>query len=63
MKKTYITPTLGLSMFSADDIITTSAGAFANEVITELKKDGGSLTLDSKTLDADTNITYIDMGI
>ena len=63
MKKTYTAPTLGLSIFSADDIITTSAGAFANDVITELKRDDSPLTLDSKTLSADANITYIDMGI
>ena len=50
-------------MFSADDIITTSAGAFANEVIDKIKTGGSTLTLDSKTLNADTNITYIDMGI
>ncbi len=63
MKKNYTTPTLGLSIFSAGDIITTSAAAFADEVITKAKKDGSSLTLGGNTLDADTNITYIDMGI
>lgn len=64
MKKTYTIPTLGLSIFSADDIITTSAAAFADEVITKIKKGGSPLTLDGQnTLSADMNITYIDMGI
>ena len=63
MKKTYTTPTLGLNRFSADDIITTSAGAFADEVISELRNNG-SVTLDNQnTLSSDINITYIDMGI
>ena len=64
MKKNYTTPTLGLNIFSADDIITTSAAAFADEVITKIKNGSSSLTLDGKnTLSDDMNITYIDMGI
>ena len=60
MKKNYIKPEIGLNVFNAGDVITTSS--FGEKTITLLRKSDGPLTLDDNALSADTGIVYFDMS-